>query len=268
MIICKMKTSIFLFIYLILWPVSGIAQNNSANFKWPENYKVAVCLTYDDGLDCHLDVAIPALDSFNLKGTFYCTGFSSSLHNRLDDWQAITINGHELGNHTLFHPCDGERFDWVIPEYDLRTYTMNQLRDELFTANTLLKAVDGKEERTFAFTCSDFEVKNINFVDSIRHMFVAARSDGPIPESMDQVDLHFAPSWGVVDPTGKDMIDYVKKAQQQGTIAIFMFHSVGGGYLNVSSEAHRELLDYLESNSDVIWTDTFINVMKYVKNNR
>ena len=21
-------------------------------------------------------------------------------------------NGHELGNHTLFHPCDGERLDW------------------------------------------------------------------------------------------------------------------------------------------------------------
>ena len=85
---------------------------------------------------------------------------------------------------------------------------------------------------------------------------------------MEMLDLHFAPSWGVVDPSGADLINYVKEAQEKGTIAIFMFHSVGGGYLNVSEEAHRELLAYLKSNSDVIWTDTFLNVMKYVKNTR
>jgi len=263
-----MKTVLILFICLFAINSDGFSQVHSGSFKWPGNYKTAVCLTYDDGLDCHIDVAVPALDSYNLKGTFYCTGFSSSLHNRLDDWRAITLNGHELGNHTLFHPCDGERFDWVKPEYDLRTYTLLQIRNELVTANTLLTAVDGKDERTFAYTCSDFEVNNISFVDSLRNIFVAARSNGPIPESIDQVDLHFMPSWGVVDPTGAELIDYVKKAQEQGTIAIFMFHSVGGGYLNVSSEAHRELLAYLRSNEKEIWTDTFIKVMKYIKDNR
>ena len=255
---------------IILWTLQlqGYGQGNPESFHWPENYKAAVCLTYDDGLDCHLDVAVPALDAAGLKGTFYCTGFSSSLHNRLEEWRAITIGGHELGNHSLFHPCDGERFDWVRPEYDYRTYTITRLRDELYTANSLLMAVDGMKERTYAYTCSDFEVGRINFVDSIRNMFVAARSDGPVPESIDQVDLHFAPSWGVVDPTGTDMINYVKEAQEKGTIAIFMFHSVGGGYLNVSAKAHQELLDYLKANKDEIWTDTFIHIMKYIRENR
>jgi sialate O-acetylesterase len=263
-----MKRILALYILLFTGCSYSLGQNSSDAFRWPGNYQAAVCLTYDDGLDCHLDVAIPALDSYKLKGSFYCTGFSSSLHSRLSEWRSITKNGHELGNHTLFHPCDGERFDWVKPEYDLRTYTMLQLRNELYTANTLLKAVDGKEERTFAFTCSDFEVHNINFVDSIRNMFVAARSDGPIPATIDQVDIHFAPSWGVVDPSGEQLIEYVKEAQKKGTIAIFMFHSVGGGYLNVSAEAHQELLAYLRSNDEEIWTDTFMNVMKYIKENR
>jgi sialate O-acetylesterase len=145
---------------------------------------------------------------------------------------------------------------------------MSQLRVELYTANTLLQAVDGMKERTYAYTCSDFEVNRVSFVDSIRNMFVAARSDGPIPESIDQVDLHFAPSWGVVDPTGEELINYVKEAEEKGTIAIFMFHSVGGGYLNVSSQAHRELLEYLQANKDKIWTDTFMHVMKYIRENR
>lgn len=261
-----MKVS--LFTLLSLCYVLGIGQSNPGSFQWPDNYKVAVCLTYDDGLDCHLDVAVPALDSFGLKGTFYCTGFSHSLHNRLYDWRAITENGHELGNHTLFHPCDGGRFDWVKPEYDLRTYSILQIKNELFTANTLLKAVDGKDERSYAYTCSDFIAGGQTYVDSIRHIFVSARSDGPIPESIDDIDLHFVPSRDVTDLTGLELIDYVKETRDKGTIAVFMFHSVGGGYLNVSSEAHNELLKFLISNKDEIWTDTFINVMKYIKNNR
>jgi sialate O-acetylesterase len=263
-----MKIKLYLVIIVFIWYTYGFSQSNTSSFKWPENYKAAVCLTYDDGLDCHLDTAVPALDAFNLKGSFYCTGFSTSLHNRIEDWRTITLNGHELGNHTLFHPCDGERFEWVKPEYDLRTYTLSQLRNELLTANTLLEAVDGKKERTYAYTCSDFAINQLSFVDSVRNLFFAARSEGPIPESIDQVDLHFAPSWGVVDPTGEELINYVKKARENETIAIFMFHSVGGGYLNVSAEAHQELLSYLHSNKDELWTDTFINIMKYIKENR
>jgi peptidoglycan/xylan/chitin deacetylase (PgdA/CDA1 family) len=263
-----MKKLYLTFIILLTLLVQGLSQDNNSGFRWPENYKAAVCLTYDDGLDCHLDVAVPALDAAGLKGTFYCTGFSSSLHNRLEEWRAITIRGHELGNHSLFHPCDGERFDWVKPEYDFRNYTLSRLRDELYTANSLLRAVDGMKERTYAYTCSDFEVSRISFVDSIRNMFVAARSDGPVPESMDEVDLHFAPSWGVVDPTGTDLINYVMEAREKGTIAIFMFHSVGGGYLNVSAAAHHELLEYLDAHRDEIWTDTFIHIMKYIRENR
>ncbi|MCF8226272.1 MAG: polysaccharide deacetylase family protein [Bacteroidales bacterium] len=234
-------------------------------FEWPGNAKAAVVLTYDDGLDCHLDVAVPALDKYGLKGTFYCTGNSPSLQNRTEDWRRIAKNGHELGNHTIFHPCDGERFDWVVPEYDLNTYTMEQIRNELFAANTLLKAIDGKQERTYAYTCSDFKASGKSFVDQVRTMFIAARSGGPIPESMSEVDPHFVPSWGVSDPTGEQLISYVQKASEKSTMAVFMFHSVGGGYLNVSEEAHETLLKYLNQHRDTYWSGTFMEVMRYVK---
>ena len=44
-----------------------------------------------------------------------------------------------------------------------------------------------------------------------------------------------------------------------------MFHSVGGGYLNVSAEAHEALLSYLEKNREEIWTETFLNVCNYIR---
>ena len=37
---------------------------SNAQFKWPDGKKAAVVFTYDDGLDCHLDVAVPQLDEF------------------------------------------------------------------------------------------------------------------------------------------------------------------------------------------------------------
>jgi peptidoglycan/xylan/chitin deacetylase (PgdA/CDA1 family) len=262
----KMKVAIVP--VLLISTILSFGQAVSKPFSWPGKTRAAVCLTYDDGLDCHIDNAVPALDKYDLKGTFFCTGMSSSLQHRMDEWQTITENGHELGNHSLFHPCDGERGDWVTPEYDLNNYSMSQIINELFTANSLLKAVDGKTERTYAYTCSDFKAGQQSFVDSIRGMFVAARNDGAIPESIEEIDLHFVPSWGVVNPSGKALIEYVKKAQEKGTLAVIMFHSVGGGYLNVSLEAHNELLAYLHGNKEEIWTGTFLDVMSYIKMNR
>lgn len=254
--------------FFILVAFLFVSHFSYGQFKWPDGKKAAVVFTYDDGLDGHLDVAVPQLDEFGFKGTFYCTGNSPSLYNRLDEWREIATNGHELGNHTLFHPCDGEKQDWVKPEYDLNKYTYEQIINELSTANTLLKAVDGKTERTFGFTCSDFIAGGIDFTDEVKSMFSAARWDGSIPENMKDYNVFKAPSWGVDSPTAEELIAYVEEAKEKGTIAVFMFHSVGGGYLNVGADEHRKLLAYLKKNEKDFYSDSFIEVMNYIKQNR
>lgn len=255
----------YIFFVILLTGQNSNTQNMTNKFKWPDNHKAAVCLTFDDGLDCHLDSAVPLLDSFQIKGTFYCTGNSPSLQNRPDEWRNIVRTGHELGNHSLFHPCDGRIHEWVLPEFDLTTYSGQRIRSELFIANTLLKALDGKTKRTYAYTCSNFKINgDTSYVDIVRDLFVAARCDGLIPGNMSKVDLHFMPSWCVDDENGRELINYVKKARDNGTIATFMFHSVGGGYLNVSMEALTQLLTYLKSNEQHYWVDTFFNVTQYI----
>lgn len=237
-----------------------------AQFHWPYGKKAAVVFTYDDGLDGHLDVAVPQLDEFGLKGTFYCTGNSPSLYTRTDEWREIARNGHELGNHTIFHPCDGKRGDWVKPEYDLKNYTLEQIVIELRTANTILKAIDGKTERTFAYTCCDFVAGGKDFSVEVEKMFVAARLDGPVPENMNNYNIYKTPSWGVNNPTAEQLIAFVDEALKKGTIAVFMFHSVGGGYLNVGAEEHRKLCEYVKKNEKDIYNGTFLEVMQFVKN--
>ncbi len=258
----------FINVMVILVTVQfSYSQDSNKNFKWPEKKKAAVCLTFDDGQDSHLDNAIPLLDSFNMKATFYCPGNKESLHNRTAEWRTIAKNGHELGNHSLFHPCDGRQFDWVEPEYDLSRYSLDQIRMELYTANTLLKAIDGKTNRTYGYTCSNYKVQgDSTYLAIVKQLFSAGRSDGPIPNTMENIDVYFMPSWCVDNPTGKELIDYVKEAGRKGTIATFMFHSVGGGYLNVSNEALQELLNYLKENEPDYWVDTFYNVTAYIAN--
>jgi sialate O-acetylesterase len=255
------------FFVIISFVFLFISNDSNGQFKWPDGKKAAVVFTYDDGLDCHLDVAVPQLDEFGFKGTFYCTGNSESLYNRMEEWRQIVKNGHELGNHTLFHPCDGKRFDWVKSEYDLNKYTHEQIIAELRTANTLLKAIDGKSERTFGYTCSDFIAGGVNFTDDVKNMFSAARCDGMVPETMNGYDVFKTPSWGVNSPTANELIAYVNKARENGTIAVFMFHSVGGGYLNVGAEEHRKLLKYIRENEKDFYSGTFMEVMNYIKQN-
>jgi len=258
-----MKGLVFYFSIVLLF----VSFNSNAQFKWPNGKKAAVVFTYDDGLDGHLDVAVPQLDEFGFKGTFYCTGNSPSLYNRLDEWRDITENGHELGNHTLFHPCDGVKQDWVKPEYDLNNYTHDQIIAELSAANTLLKAIDGKTERTFGFTCSDYIAGGEDFSEDVKNMFLAARCDGQVPETMQGYDVFKTPSWGVNSPSAEELIAYVEKAREKGTIAVFMFHSVGGGYLNVGADEHLKLLEYIKANESEYYTGTFLEVMKFIKEN-
>lgn len=65
----------FIFLIVMVFLIFFIYGN--AQFKWPNGKKAAVVFTYDDALDCHLDVAIPQLDEFGFKGTFFCTGNST-----------------------------------------------------------------------------------------------------------------------------------------------------------------------------------------------
>ena len=89
--------------------LSIIASRASARAQvWPNGRRGAVSLTYDDGLDSQLDIAVPALDALGLKATFFLT--MTNIRHRLADWAALPASGHELANHTISHPCDLQRF--------------------------------------------------------------------------------------------------------------------------------------------------------------
>ncbi|MBC3539984.1 polysaccharide deacetylase family protein [Rufibacter sediminis] len=246
---------------LCLMSVSAFAQD------WNKK-KCAVVLTYDDALNTHLDQVIPALDSLKLKGTFYLIASSPAFTKRLPEWRKAAANHHELANHSLFHPCNGSQpgRSFVIPDYDLATYTVRRITDEIKMTNAALEAVDGKKEHTFAYPCGDTQVAGVNFINNLKGDLVAARGVQGVYVPKTQTDVYNVGSFMINGQTGEELIAMVKKAQETNSMIVFLFHGVGGEHsLNVSLEAHRKLLQYLKKNEKDIWITTFLEAAKHLK---
>ena len=253
-----------LLLCLMLVPIICAGQNK---FAW-NGKKCAVVLTYDDALNVHLDKVVPALDSFGLKGTFYLSGYFPGFRNRLDDWRTVGKSGHELANHSLFHPCIGNTpgREWVKPDYDLSTYTTQRLMDELRMTNTLLESLDGKRQRTFAYPCGDTKVGGRPYIEDIKQDFVSARGVSKAMPKIDDVDLYNVPAYGINGETGKELVALVRKAIEEKVLLVFLFHGVGGEHnLNVSLEAHKELLQFLKANEKEVWVAPFVEATEFVK---
>lgn len=240
-------------------------------FVWPHGAKAAVNLAYDDAINSQLDNAISQLDKYGLKGSFYLVLGSDTISKRLDEWRTAAAHGHELGNHTLFHQCSRKPAgrEWVTPENDIDTISVAQLAAQIRLGNSMLHAIDGKTERTFTTPCGDLLAGGENYVPAIKSEFVAIKSaPGGVTPDMRTLDPYAVSVAAPTGVTGKQLIDIVKQAAAAGTMANFTFHGIGGDHLAVSKEAHEELLQYLAANKDVYWTDTFIDIMKYVKEQR
>lgn len=237
-------------------------------FSWPNGAKAAVNLAYDDALDTQLNTAIPALNKYALRGTFYLNVASPTLTTRLGDWRAAAKKGHELGNHSIFHQCSKSSpgRDWVPADRDLDKVSVTQMQDQVKVTNAFLHAIDGKTERTYTPPCIDLNAGGGNYVDGLKNEFVAikAKSGGVTPD-MKTLDPYAVGVDFPAEVTGAQLIAVVKEAAAKGTMANFTFHGIGGDHLSVSKEAHEELLKYLAANKDIYWTDTFVTIMKYVK---
>jgi peptidoglycan/xylan/chitin deacetylase (PgdA/CDA1 family) len=243
-----------------------ISANAQTNTAWNRK-KCAVVLTYDDALNIDLTNVIPALDSVGLKGTFYISDYFNGLNAQIPGWRKAAAKGHELANHTLWHACEGGRVGReFVKDYDLRFYTVKRMVDEIIAMNNLLKAIDGKNKRTFAYPCGDEKIHDSSYIEPLKNEFVAARGVRAEMLPINKVDLYDIPCYMINGQTGEQLIDLVKQAEQKNTLLVFLFHGVGGEHsLNVSLEAHSKLLHYLKQNQKNIWTATMIDVAEYIR---
>ena len=232
----------------------------------------SVSLSYDDGLPCHHELVAPLLGRLGIRATFY-PFIMSEIRNSPEAWKQVAAMGHELGNHSLFHPCrqsSKEPFPWLDARYDLRGYSLNNFRDELLAANFVLQLIDGKTERTYGNTCCHLTVgpegHEIPMKPVLEELFVAARGEGKNPAHQTVIDPY---NVGCVDGDGKSLQElqgFVEQAAQGNKWLIFMFHGVGEGThdLFVEEAVHRQFAEWLSARKD-LRIDTVLNIGKSLK---
>jgi len=235
------------------------------------DYRAMVSLTYDDGLDSQVKHALPALNEFGLKGTFFVSGEALKNPARYPAWRGVAAAGHEIGIHTINHPCDIS-FDFVPKGFALQDYDMARMREEIDENLRIVKdEFNYKSDKyVFAYPCGQSSLgknREISYKPLIKEKFSAARGVQSIYADPISVDLYDVPCFGV-ECNGGEMIEMVKKAAQNGVWLVFLFHGIEGDYISVTEQAHRELVEYLSHNKDTILTDTFGNISSRISAKR
>jgi peptidoglycan/xylan/chitin deacetylase (PgdA/CDA1 family) len=237
-------------------------------FVWPHGARAAVSLTYDDAIQSQIDNAVPALARHALPATFFLTGSSPYLEAHLDAYRALVAAGHELGSHTMNHPCDRAQ-SWVKPGFALQDYDLSRMRKELDESILQLKDLGQKEPLSFAYPCGSNWVgeTHVSYQPLIEQSFLAARGVGSSVADPNTVSFFDVPS-PLGNDSGADLILWVDRALSSGGWVVFVFHGVAGDYLDVKADAHEALLAYLEQHKSSIWTERFGTIAGYVKAQR
>lgn len=243
------------------------------NFSWPEGRKAAVSLTFDDGLPSQLNIAIPLLDKFDFKATFYInpTGDYRSL---LKPWKDAADCGHEIGNHTLTHPCSCN-FQFARAAVKcLERMTLEDIRSDIMEAHRRIREVIPNGSRTFAYPCYETAVgrglSKKSYVPVVAEIFLAARGGGELgyPNSPLACDLHELWSWSAHRMSFEEMIGLAVRASFEGGWAIYTFHGVNEGHLPVSDHDLNGFLSFLKANEDNIWVAPVREVAEHIAEKR
>jgi len=240
----------------------------SAQNFWPGGKKAAIVLTYDDGLNSQLNYVIPQLNAAGFKGTFFLYGYLAE--EKFADWKKVSDQGHEIGNHSLYHPCKGKSPE--SPRFSSESYDVPSIIREIAMMSKLIFAITGKNPVSYAYPCGETEVGGVDYSDSLRNSgLVKFARNGYAPEGITDfrnTDFFKVPAFAPAPGSGSQVLTgYVEKVLEKGALGILLFHGVGGDYLSVGAEEHLELIDFLAVHKDEIWVTTFSEAMEYIQKN-
>lgn len=111
-----------------------------------------VSVTFDDGWTNQYTNALPLLQKYGVKGTFYI--ISGELNDQPDYMSPSQVknlynNGNEIGSHSVTHP-------------DLTTVSQNQLINEMAGSQTTLQNLIGAPVTDFAYPYGAYNTNTIN----------------------------------------------------------------------------------------------------------
>ena len=242
--------------------------NNSAgkDFHWPAGKQMALSLSFDDARFSQVEKGIPLLDQYGISGTFYVS--PGAMLERVEDWKDAVNAGHDIGNHTLVHPCSGN-FPWARDKA-LENYTLEEMANELDSASSLIHSVLGIWPSSFAYSCGQTfvgrGVDTRSYVPLVAERFETGRdwmNEGPNdPVFCDLARLNGTELDG---KSFQEALQLIKEAREQGAWLIFAGHEMNDRGVQTSwLSTIDSICRYASDPANGIWIDNVTNVGRYV----
>ena len=239
-------------------------------FAWPGGKRAAFSISFDDARPSQLDRGLPVLDAHGVKASFYVS--FESFNKRLDEWRAAAHNGHEIGNHTVNHPCSG---NYGSPHGGaLEDYTLERMDEELRQANAAIKNAIGIAPRTFAYPCGQKYVGRgaalQSYVPLAAKHFIAARG---FRDEMPNDALRCDPAQLCGMDADTDSFELLKSyldyAYASGGWLILAAHEVGpANYQTIEEGTLAQLCRFANDEANGIWIDNVGNIAAHLKAQR
>ena len=255
------------------------AQNSTS--PWQSNRQGAISLSFDDGSQSQLDIAVPILEEYGLRGTFYINPRGDDWRERLAPWRQVALAGHEVGNHTINHVCS-RNFGWGEGAKSLETSTLEDIESDIVEAQKRLNQLLPEQPvRTFCYPCYQNFVgegaTRQSYTPIVAKHFPAARGMGEAANHPLFTDLHYLASWTMAGwMTGSHLCGFAEAAAEKGRWGILTFHGFqqgpgspwvpGSSYHGspVSADSFRELCEHLATHQERIWTAPVLTIAQHV----
>ena len=254
----------------------SFGQQASPGFHWPKDKRFALSLSFDDARVSQIDVVMPLLDKHGVKATFYVV--PSFAEQRLPGWKKAVTQGHEIGNHSMSHPCT-VNYRWSL-ENGLEDYSLERMRNDLLAGNKWIKEQLGVTATTFAFPCGQTFVgrgqDTKSYVPVVADMFAVGRAFDPHSEplvatSFDLIHSDLSQIIGIEMDT-KDfdqLLPLLKQAAETKTWIVLVGHEVAPSGVQTTRPAMLEkLIQYAQDPANGIWLAPVAEVGKYVREQR
>src|SRR5690606_5594247 len=132
--------------------------------------------TFDDSRLSQIENGIALLDKNGVKATFYV--IPETVEKNLKGWKNVVQKGHEIGNHSMRHPCTGN-LKWSRNNA-LENYSIEQMATELEEANLHIESLLGVKPRAFAYPCGQTfvgrGVDTKSYIPVVATLFATGRS--------------------------------------------------------------------------------------------
>lgn len=251
--------------------LSEKAQMKAAGpFEWPEGKRAALSLCFDDARLSQADQGLPILDKYDVKASFYVS--IPEMKERLELWRQAAANWHEIGNHTVSHPCSGN-FTWSR-QNALENYTLDMMEKELLEANATIEKLVRVKPCTFAYpggqTFVGRGIDTKSYIPLVARHFLVGRGGfdevANDPYFCDLAQVTGIMCDGLEFEKLKELID---NAIVEGHWLILCGHEVGqGGRQTTSADSLKALCAYVRSFDHELWVETVAAVGKYILQKR